>query len=1801
MSASPTSPLVGYAEQLERIRRSPTSPTGSFDDRMSSQVAARFARKLKRFFYIMSRRRRANKGAADPPSQPPPIVVVDSASETDSKAAALAPRRSRRLAHQEEFEPQAEPKEETKPGKSERNGRQPEGHKAPKDEDEDGVQSRPKLPGRQLRKGRRALKQEEDPAKALSSTNDAGNRNGEDVENDESVDVEATFHHDDDVDVDDGFVIEISPFKPRSHQEAIKNSRAPRRRRASSITTAMSSGGLRNLSDFGLSSVSTKRYSAATWLEEDNEDTDASPGEKRGPFESGMSSSVKRPSVELSHEAPINDEDEMKVVLDKLSSRAKKPRLSSPSTPSKPQGKHSNSSSPSSLVHVLGSDAVYLDPFARKLLHPPEEAEEAYHFDPARLKAYRILQLPGPPLHSTVKCVIRRGVMCGHPIAIKQFDKRRVPLPINFAMIEKQAEPLDKEQQKALRMKTLRSHINDLCGLNHPRVVRYYGWFEEDDCLPNKPSPTGGLVMEYMPLGSLYNYYTTNPALPEFELLQMALDVCDGMLYLSKKNHLHPNFSSRSILLQPSFLEPWWWSSGGSPNGRGFDSMAKVAQQLAGQSSKGYPKLIAKIAGFDEVAEPDEEDAWDPFWLGQTRERRKLWREPAVGFRASHQANHHYATAVVITEILTWSGPFGRPSFYWPRIGKFLERLSDPIWRQTKLPVVLSCVMRKDVPDDVLEELLQIICSPKNWLDLLPEDLIVADDWNSQIKNAKHFDSLLVQVPTEWQLQLDRLRSSLESALEAFPQRLAGWVMGVGYARSPPRRGGGLTAYGKESGGDEVLLQSGRRRVDSVAARGAQSALRKDSPPSLSENEAVEGFVEQEVSFLNDDDENDEPPEEEVFDYKPYDPEAVANTLGTGELWDEYADEASGERGSIRELLSNASAEKPKPNPGPNMQESPQKSGSSPTHQSCENPEVMETSPHEPLHESPQKRSSSPNCQSGENVQVMETSSLEGMGLVTSQLNVPKARPDDDLATVELLFGEDALSVPVGENPGKRKRLDSDDCQSSQPQHNDPSPPEKNHSLLDLHASIDQHQQSSELLDLNLLAASNDPKVITTERTSKRKRSESNNSQSSQRGVSSDQKKQDVQAAPSEKTMKPPGKKRRLSLSSCQSISSQGSNPTAGSLEGSAVTGQGRPRRGRTQAVLVESDAQNILGRFPDFRSGTGSLSSENLPLAVVVKRDKENALKAMAQPDKPGKVEQSEGPCEPSVPKPESGEEVERAESSPHSKPHEAVASSPPARIQARPVGRNVEMPDDDETEFDTLTGAVSRRGKGLPFCGGKYKSWYDVLSKTWNFDAMIEVTKKRSRPDGENEDEKAIEIDLEVVRLELMEAMGQAIEIPSINPASTEEGTTDPANEMRTPVKRTPVLHSHLNPPETPLTLSPSNPTRLPRVTARPMWMYPAEASIRKILKRPSSYVARALCQLLEGFKLQPRCMLQMGALQGCPRSRNLLGVMLEATGSGLADEKPPAVAIEAVRMYSAAADDGCMAALYNLARCYERGVGVAVDLKEAKRLYEVAAEAGVGAALNRLGWWNLTGRFGIPQDLRQAATLFEKAARAGDVLGANNAFCCFARGITCRCCADDEERKKKKGRGYPLVSDNPLELLKGITKTSKGMHVLITNVLMYLATHPMDGIQQPQAAGQTETTEKRPTQASYLLAIRSILYAIARHGYVHAQHNLAVMTMAGVWPEDQLNEEEQAAAAQLLACAKEALEVGHTVPAFGVKGIFGDHAAGWSVATPEGDLGEGVPGWVEEKVVSEGEEETRVRAAVFYDAPEWPLIEL
>lgn len=70
-----------------------------------------------------------------------------------------------------------------------------------------------------------------------------------------------------------------------------------------------------------------------------------------------------------------------------------------------------------------------------------------------------------------------------------------------------------------------------------------------------------------------------------------------------------------------------------------------------------------------------------------------------------------------------------------------------------------------------------------------------------------------------------------------------------------------------------------------------------------------------------------------------------------------------------------------------------------------------------------------------------------------------------------------------------------------------------------------------------------------------------------------------------------------------------------------------------------------------------------------------------------------------------------------------------------------------------------------------------------------------------------------------------------------------------------------------------------------------------------------------------------------------------------------------------------------VFNLALCYERGVGVKRNMKTAKKLYEIASELGHAKAFYNLGVFHAQGLGGGRKNFKEAKECFEKAADLGN----------------------------------------------------------------------------------------------------------------------------------------------------------------------------------------------------------------------------
>lgn len=70
-----------------------------------------------------------------------------------------------------------------------------------------------------------------------------------------------------------------------------------------------------------------------------------------------------------------------------------------------------------------------------------------------------------------------------------------------------------------------------------------------------------------------------------------------------------------------------------------------------------------------------------------------------------------------------------------------------------------------------------------------------------------------------------------------------------------------------------------------------------------------------------------------------------------------------------------------------------------------------------------------------------------------------------------------------------------------------------------------------------------------------------------------------------------------------------------------------------------------------------------------------------------------------------------------------------------------------------------------------------------------------------------------------------------------------------------------------------------------------------------------------------------------------------------------------------------------IFNLATCYEKGLGVKKNLKTAKQLYEIASGLGHAKAMYNLGVFHAQGLGGTTRDFHQAKKYFSEAAKHGN----------------------------------------------------------------------------------------------------------------------------------------------------------------------------------------------------------------------------
>ncbi|KAJ3212392.1 hypothetical protein HDU67_003852 [Dinochytrium kinnereticum] len=169
-----------------------------------------------------------------------------------------------------------------------------------------------------------------------------------------------------------------------------------------------------------------------------------------------------------------------------------------------------------------------------------------------------------------------------------------------------------------------------LAGLNHPRIVRFLGIsLENERC---------SIVLEYLPLGSLYAYYTANPTPPPLKTrLNLAMDVSTGMDFLHQRSPplLHNDLKSPNILL--------YHDAAGELHAKITDfGVAKIKTATLTTTAAGIGGGGGGGGGVKGTL---------------------LWMAPELhNLRAKYRTSSDvYSFGVVLTELTSWVGPFGIP------------------------------------------------------------------------------------------------------------------------------------------------------------------------------------------------------------------------------------------------------------------------------------------------------------------------------------------------------------------------------------------------------------------------------------------------------------------------------------------------------------------------------------------------------------------------------------------------------------------------------------------------------------------------------------------------------------------------------------------------------------------------------------------------------------------------------------------------------------------------------------------------------------------------------------------------------------------------------------------------------------------------------------------------------------------------------------------------------------------------------------------------------------------------------------
>ncbi|MDP9837846.1 localization factor PodJL [Neorhizobium huautlense] len=234
-----------------------------------------------------------------------------------------------------------------------------------------------------------------------------------------------------------------------------------------------------------------------------------------------------------------------------------------------------------------------------------------------------------------------------------------------------------------------------------------------------------------------------------------------------------------------------------------------------------------------------------------------------------------------------------------------------------------------------------------------------------------------------------------------------------------------------------------------------------------------------------------------------------------------------------------------------------------------------------------------------------------------------------------------------------------------------------------------------------------------------------------------------------------------------------------------------------------------------------------------------------------------------------------------------------------------------------------------------------------------------------------------------------------PAENPAEGTPATGMTANEADTSLQEPTGADAQNAAPLESGEASSSAPAPLPDVAQAPL----DTAPLAETQQAPSAETAPAPVAPETATPAAPQAAIEVpatmgpksladAAASGDPQALFEIGARYQ-DGRGVAANLP-----EAVRWYEMAATRGLAPAQYRVANLYEKGTGVTRDFGKAMTYYEQAAEAGNASAMHNLAVLYASGAAGTP-DYAKAVSWFEKAADLGVSDSQFNLAILYARG--------------------------------------------------------------------------------------------------------------------------------------------------------------------------------------------------------------